>query len=218
MPRWLDAKRVTFKYGLGDEFIGILKTLNQLGLDKTEPIRVRSKNGPVEVAPRDVVAAGLPDPATLGPRMTGKTCAGLWVTGTGVDGRPARCTCTTSPTTSGRWPSTRASASCGRPRSTPSSPSSCLRPGRGAARACWAPRPSTRSPSSISWRGLRRRAATASAGGSRSAAPHSGNSNSPDREAVLVRFVRSTLCPWSRHRVRGRDGNATFRFSRSRAD
>jgi saccharopine dehydrogenase-like NADP-dependent oxidoreductase len=88
MPRWVNAKRVTFKYGLGDEFIGILKTLNQLGLDKTEPLRVRSANGPVLVAPRDVVAAGLPDPATLGPRMTGKTCAGLWVTGTGVDGKP----------------------------------------------------------------------------------------------------------------------------------
>jgi saccharopine dehydrogenase-like NADP-dependent oxidoreductase len=79
---------VTFKYGLGDEFIGILKTLNQLGLDKTEPIRVRSANGPVMVAPRDVVAAGLPDPATIGPRMTGKTCAGLWVTGKGTDGKP----------------------------------------------------------------------------------------------------------------------------------
>lgn len=88
MPRWVDAKRVTFKYGLGDEFIGILKTLNQLGLDRTAPVRVRSANGPVEVSPRDVVAAGLPDPATLGPRMTGKTCAGLWVTGTGVDGAP----------------------------------------------------------------------------------------------------------------------------------
>jgi saccharopine dehydrogenase-like NADP-dependent oxidoreductase len=88
MPRWVDAKRVTFKYGLGDEFIGILKTLNQLGLDKTEPVRVRSANGPVMVAPRDVVAAGLPDPATLGPRMTGKTCAGLWVTGTGTHGKP----------------------------------------------------------------------------------------------------------------------------------
>jgi saccharopine dehydrogenase-like NADP-dependent oxidoreductase len=88
MPRWVDAKRVTFKYGLGDEFIGILKTLHQLGLDKTEPVRVRSADGPVMVAPRDVVAAGLPDPATLGPRMTGKTCAGLWVTGTGVDGTP----------------------------------------------------------------------------------------------------------------------------------
>ena len=88
MPRWVDAKRVTFKYGLGNEFIGILKTLHQLGLDKTVPVRVRSSNGPVEVAPRDVVAAGLPDPATLGPRMSGKTCAGLWVTGLGLDGTP----------------------------------------------------------------------------------------------------------------------------------
>ncbi|MBC7725139.1 MAG: saccharopine dehydrogenase NADP-binding domain-containing protein [Burkholderiaceae bacterium] len=88
MPRWIDAKRVTFKYGLGDEFIGILKTLNQLGLDRTEPVRVRSDGGPVMVAPRDVVAAGLPDPATLGPRMTGKTCAGVWVTGLGPDGTP----------------------------------------------------------------------------------------------------------------------------------
>jgi saccharopine dehydrogenase-like NADP-dependent oxidoreductase len=88
MPRWVDAKRVTFKYGLGGEFIGILKTLHQLGLDSTTPLRVRSANGPVEVAPRDVVAASLPDPASIGPRMTGKTCAGLWVTGTGQDGAP----------------------------------------------------------------------------------------------------------------------------------
>ena len=86
MPRFLDAKRVTFKYGLGDEFIGVLKTLNLLGLDKTTPLRVRSANGPVEVAPRDVVAAALPDPAAIGPRMTGKTCAGLYVTGKGKDG------------------------------------------------------------------------------------------------------------------------------------
>lgn len=88
MPRWLDAKRVTFKYGLGEEFIGVLRTLNLLSLDSTTPIRVRSASGPVEVAPRDVVAAALPDPATIGPRMTGKTCAGVWVTGTGIDGKP----------------------------------------------------------------------------------------------------------------------------------
>ena len=49
---------------------------------------VRSAKGPVEVAPRDVVAAALPDPATIGPRMRGKTCAGMWVTGTGIDGNP----------------------------------------------------------------------------------------------------------------------------------
>jgi saccharopine dehydrogenase (NAD+, L-lysine-forming) len=84
MPRWVDAKRVTFKYGLGDEFIGVLKTLHMLSLDRTDKVRV----GGVEVSPRDVVAACLPDPATLGDRMTGKTCAGLWVRGTGKDGRP----------------------------------------------------------------------------------------------------------------------------------
>jgi saccharopine dehydrogenase (NAD+, L-lysine-forming) len=84
MPRWVEAKRATFKYGLGNEFIEVLKTLHKLGLDRTEKVRV----GGVEVSPRDVVAACLPDPATLGPQMTGKTCAGLWVTGTGKDGRP----------------------------------------------------------------------------------------------------------------------------------
>jgi saccharopine dehydrogenase (NAD+, L-lysine forming) len=73
---------VTFKYGLGDEFIGVLKTLHLLGLDSTEPLRVKG----VEVAPRDVVAAALPDPATLGDRMTGRTCAGTLVTGEGKDG------------------------------------------------------------------------------------------------------------------------------------
>jgi saccharopine dehydrogenase-like NADP-dependent oxidoreductase len=88
MPRWLDAKRVTFKYGLGAEFIGILKTIRDLGLASTVPIRVRSAAGPVEVAPRDVVAAALPDPAGLGPRMTGKTCAGTYVTGIGKNGEP----------------------------------------------------------------------------------------------------------------------------------
>ena len=88
MPRWLDAKRVTFKYGLGDQFIGILKTLHALGLDSTNPVTVRSAAGPVAVAPRDVVAASLPDPATIGPRLTGKTCAGVWVTGVGTDGEP----------------------------------------------------------------------------------------------------------------------------------
>ncbi|MDQ4052651.1 MAG: saccharopine dehydrogenase NADP-binding domain-containing protein [Actinomycetota bacterium] len=84
MPRWVDCKRATFKYGLGDEFIGVLKVLHKLGLDRTDRIRV----GDVEVSPRDVVAASLPNPAELGPRMVGKTCAGLWVTGMGTDGLP----------------------------------------------------------------------------------------------------------------------------------
>ncbi|MFG3302084.1 saccharopine dehydrogenase family protein [Micromonospora chersina] len=86
IPRWVKAKRVTFKYGLGDEFIEVLKTLHKLGLDSTAPVSVRG----TQVSPRDVVAACLPDPATLGDRMRGKTCAGTYVTGTGPDGRPRR--------------------------------------------------------------------------------------------------------------------------------
>ena len=82
VPRWIDCKRVTFKYGLGDEFIDVLKTLHKLGLDRVEPVTVKG----VPVSPRDLVAAALPDPATLGSAMSGKTCAGTWVTGIGKDG------------------------------------------------------------------------------------------------------------------------------------
>jgi saccharopine dehydrogenase (NAD+, L-lysine-forming) len=84
VPRWLDARRVTFKYGLGDEFIGVLRTLHLLGLDSTNPVTV----GQASVTPRDVVAACLPDPAEIGDRMHGLTCAGTWVTGSGKDGSP----------------------------------------------------------------------------------------------------------------------------------
>ena len=83
VPRWVKTKRVTFKYGLGDQFIGVLKTLHMLGLDYKEPINVKG----VMVAPRDVVAACLPDPAHLGDRMFGKTCAGTWAKGM-KDGKP----------------------------------------------------------------------------------------------------------------------------------
>jgi saccharopine dehydrogenase (NAD+, L-lysine forming) len=84
IPRWLDVGRVTFKYGLGRDFIDVLKVLHKLGLDSTDKVRVNN----AEVSPRDVVAACLPDPATLGHQMKGKTCAGLWVRGTGKDGLP----------------------------------------------------------------------------------------------------------------------------------
>ena len=84
IPRWVDCGRVTFKYGLGEEFIDVLRTLHRLGLDSTQPLRV----GGVDVAPRAVVAAALPNPAELGHRMHGATCAGTWVRGIGLDGHP----------------------------------------------------------------------------------------------------------------------------------
>jgi saccharopine dehydrogenase-like NADP-dependent oxidoreductase len=82
IPRWLDVGRVTFKYGLGEEFIDVLKTIHKLGLDSTETITV----GRSQVSPRDVVAAVLPNPASIGDLMSGRTCAGSWVKGTGMDG------------------------------------------------------------------------------------------------------------------------------------
>ncbi|HVJ97938.1 MAG TPA: saccharopine dehydrogenase C-terminal domain-containing protein, partial [Acidimicrobiia bacterium] len=84
IPREVDCKRVTFKYGLGDEFIEFLRILDKTGLSSTKPVKVRGQ----DVSPRDLVAAVLPDPATLGDRMRGRTCAGTWVTGTGKDGKP----------------------------------------------------------------------------------------------------------------------------------
>jgi len=77
IPRKIDAKKVNFKYGLGTEFIQILKTIHMLGMDRKESIDVQG----VLVAPRDLLSASLPDPSTLGERMKGKTCAGVLVKG-----------------------------------------------------------------------------------------------------------------------------------------
>ena len=83
IPRWVDCHRCTFKYGLGDEFIEVLKTLHKLGLDRTEPVeRARAARS----APATSSPPRCPNPAELGDRMSGKTCAGTLVTGTGKDG------------------------------------------------------------------------------------------------------------------------------------
>ena len=82
IPRWVDCRKVTFKYALGKDFIETLRTLHALGLDSKVPVRVKG----VEVAPRDVVAAVTPDPATIGDRMVGRAIVGTLVSGI-KDGR-----------------------------------------------------------------------------------------------------------------------------------
>lgn len=84
IPRQIDARKVTFKYGLGAEFIDVLRTIHKLGMDRTDRVDVKG----VSVSPRDLLAASLPDPATLGTRMTGKTCAGALVRGLDKEGQP----------------------------------------------------------------------------------------------------------------------------------
>lgn len=83
IPKYIDCNRVTFKYGLGDEFIEVLQVFHKTGMDSTEPVNVRGQM----IAPRDVLAAELPNPAELGDRMHGKTCAGTWIKGIGKNGK-----------------------------------------------------------------------------------------------------------------------------------
>ena len=78
VPRWLpNVKRVTFKYALGSDFIEKLKLLHDIGLDRTEPVDVRG----TKVSPRDVVAAVVPDPVTMGDKMVGRAIVGTWIIG-----------------------------------------------------------------------------------------------------------------------------------------
>ncbi|HEX6138890.1 MAG TPA: saccharopine dehydrogenase C-terminal domain-containing protein [Candidatus Limnocylindria bacterium] len=84
VPRWIPGvKRVSFKYALGADFIEKLKFLHDIGLDRTEPVSVRG----VQVSPRDVVAAVVPDPVEMGDKMVGRAIVGTWAIGR-RDGRP----------------------------------------------------------------------------------------------------------------------------------
>ena len=83
VPRYIDTSKVTFKYALGSDFIDKLKTIHALGMDRTDRVNVKG----VEVAPRDVLAAITPDPATVGDRMVGRAIVGTWVIGR-KDGKP----------------------------------------------------------------------------------------------------------------------------------
>lgn len=87
IPRKIKAKEVTFKYGLGQDFINTLKTIHALGLSNKEKVNFRG----MEIAPRDFLASLLPDPAKIGDKMSGKTCAGTLVKGLDKDGKKYAC-------------------------------------------------------------------------------------------------------------------------------
>ena len=77
IPRFIRCNKVTFKYGLGDKFINVIKVIKMLGLHQKQPVDIKG----VKVAPIELLAAILPSPASLGDKMSGKTCVGAWVTG-----------------------------------------------------------------------------------------------------------------------------------------
>jgi saccharopine dehydrogenase-like NADP-dependent oxidoreductase len=80
----IDADSIRFWMGFGDHYINVFTVLTNLGLTSEKPVRVADG---VEVVPLKVLKALLPDPSTLAPNYTGKTCIGNYVKGV-KDGRP----------------------------------------------------------------------------------------------------------------------------------
>ena len=76
---------VRFWMGFGDHYINVFTVLKNLGLLSEKPVKTAEGQ---EVIPLKVVKAVLPDPASLAPDYTGKTCIGDVVKGL-KDGKPA---------------------------------------------------------------------------------------------------------------------------------
>ncbi len=75
---------VRFWMGFGDHYINVFTVLKNLGLLSEKPVITAEGQ---EVVPLKVVKAVLPDPASLAPDYTGKTCIGDLVKGV-KDGQP----------------------------------------------------------------------------------------------------------------------------------
>jgi saccharopine dehydrogenase-like NADP-dependent oxidoreductase len=74
----LGVPNVRFWMGFGDHYINVFTVLNNLGLLSEQPVKTREG---LEVVPLKVVKALLPDPSSLAPDYTGKTCIGDLVKG-----------------------------------------------------------------------------------------------------------------------------------------
>jgi len=74
----LGIPTVRFWMGFGDHYINVFTVLKNLGLLSEKPVKTAEG---VEVVPLKVVKAVLPDPSSLAPNYTGKTCIGDFVKG-----------------------------------------------------------------------------------------------------------------------------------------
>ena len=84
LSKHLDVPNIRFWMSFGEHYINVFTVLNSLGLLSEQPVRTAEG---LEVVPLKVVKAVLPDPASLAPGYTGKTCIGDLVKGT-KDGQP----------------------------------------------------------------------------------------------------------------------------------
>ncbi len=78
LSRNLDVPNIRFWMGFGERYITVFTVLKNLGLLSEQPIRTAEGQ---EVVPLKVVKAVLPDPSSLAPDYTGKTCIGDVVKG-----------------------------------------------------------------------------------------------------------------------------------------
>lgn len=79
MSQNLGVPNIRFWMSFGDHYINVFTVLKNLGLLSEQPVRTAEG---LEVVPLKVVKALLPDPASLAPNYTGKTCIGDLVVGT----------------------------------------------------------------------------------------------------------------------------------------
>ncbi|HWL05417.1 MAG TPA: saccharopine dehydrogenase family protein [Xanthobacteraceae bacterium] len=84
LSRNLNVPDIRFWMGFSDRYITVFEVLKNLGLLSEQPVRTAEGQ---EVVPLKVVKAVLPDPASLAPDYTGKTCIGDVVRGT-YNGEP----------------------------------------------------------------------------------------------------------------------------------
>ena len=78
LSRNMDGADVRFWMGFGDHYINVFTVLKSIGLLSEQPVKLADGS---EVVPLKVVKACLPDPASLAPEYTGKTCIGDFVKG-----------------------------------------------------------------------------------------------------------------------------------------
>lgn len=78
MAEYIPAKRIEFWMGFSDSYLNYFNVMRTIGLLSTEP--VTTCDG-ITVEPLKVLKAILPDPTSLAPGYTGKTCIGTWLRG-----------------------------------------------------------------------------------------------------------------------------------------
>jgi saccharopine dehydrogenase-like NADP-dependent oxidoreductase len=74
----LDVPNIRFWMGFGEHYITVFTVLNSLGLLSEQPVKTAEG---LEVVPLKLVKAILPDPSSLAPNYTGKTCIGDLIKG-----------------------------------------------------------------------------------------------------------------------------------------